>query len=122
MASLKAIKGKIAQLRVCIDPSIPERERTDDDYFTVWYKPHAVNAEVEEKMIAASQDGRDINGLVELAYNVWTGWDIKIEEGDSEPAPFTRETLEELGGDVIRAVFEQIQEARYPNRKGTGRR
>jgi hypothetical protein len=120
MASLKAIKGKVAEIRVCTDPSIPERERTDADYFTLWYKPHAMTVEAENKMLKAAEGGRDVAGLVELAYAVWSGWDIKFEESDTEPAPLDHETLEELGGDVIRAVFDQIREARFPNPNGTG--
>ena len=150
-ATLQTIKGKIVELQITLDPDVPEKDRSEDDVFTVQYRAHSLNANVEAVAQRAAKDGRELEALVDMALSVLVSWDLKPGPSEDqlerlaaardpkaasaidaeikatileqEPIPITKEALMEVPASIFMLILTQIQESRnIPNPNGTARR
>jgi hypothetical protein len=111
-ATLSSIRGKIVEIRICLDPDKPEDERTPDDYFTLFYRSHNINAKIERLAIEAQKDGRQFQSLVEMCLPVFDRWDLKFGPSEEQTAELDR-LADEIGKAAPGSTARQLAEQAY---------
>jgi hypothetical protein len=76
-ATLRSIKGKVAEITICLEPDKPVEERTPDDFFTLQYRQHNLTGKVEAAAREAVRDDRALEALCEMCAPVFVKWDLK---------------------------------------------
>lgn len=106
-ATLKSLTSKVNKLAITIDD--------DPAAITVWYTTRKLTPKRQREIEQLLKDGAsDMDSVIEQFLVLVDRWDLKADEGASEPLPLTTETLENISIEVLGEVLDQITAAMSP--------
>lgn len=112
-ATLKSLTSKVNKLAIAIDG--------DPAAITVWYTTRKLTPKRQraiEKLIADGAD--DMESVIEQMLVLVDRWDFKAEEGDKEPMPLHKETLENVSLEILGEILDQITSDMSPKEPTAG--